>query len=215
MAGHYTAILAHTQGMFDWILYIIESGGYGGIFFLMVLENVFPPIPSEVILPLAGFAAAKGNLHVVAVALVATCGAVIGCLPWYVLGRLFGSRRLKRLSARYGRLLTLSPDDIDVADAWFKRHGQKVVLFGRLAPTVRTLISVPAGIAHMPLGTFLAYSFVGSAIWTTVLALLGYLLKSQYDIIAGYVNLVSDGVVLLIVAAYLYRVITFRAKDTD
>lgn len=198
--------------MFDWTLSIIENGGYPGIFFLMVLENIFPPIPSEVILPLAGFAAARGDLHIVAVAFVATCGAVVGCLPWYVLGRIFSPSRLKRLSARYGRLLTLSPTDIDVAETWFMRHGQTVVLFGRLVPTVRTLISVPAGSTRMPLRTFFLYSFAGSAIWTTMLVFLGYVLQNNYDIVAGYVNPVSDGIVLLIVAAYLYRVITFRAK---
>lgn len=201
--------------MFNWILHIIESGGYGGIFFLMVLENIFPPIPSEVILPLAGFAAARGDLHIVSVILVATCGAVAGCLPWYVLGRIFSTSRLKRLSARYGRLLTLSPDDIDGANRWFTRHGQKTVLFGRLIPTVRTLISIPAGIARMPLGSFLLYSFVGSAIWTTALVFVGYILQSHYDAVSRYVNVVSDGIVLLIIAVYLYRVITFRAEDTN
>lgn len=201
--------------MFEWILSIIESGGYGGIFFLMVLENIFPPIPSELILPLAGFAAAKGDLHIVAVVFVATCGAVAGCLPWYIIGRVFNIERLKRLSVRYGRAFTLSPDDIDVAHMWFQRHGQKTVLLGRLVPTVRTLISVPAGIARMPLTTFLLYSFIGSAVWTTALVLLGYVLQSQYGMVTEYVDIVSKSVVLLIVAVYLYRVITFRVKAKD
>ncbi len=201
--------------MFDWVLSIIESGGYGGIFFLMVLENLFPPIPSELILPLAGFAAAKGDLHVVMVVCIATSGAVVGCLPWYILGRLFGGTRLKRLSARYGRLLTLSPDDIDLAQAWFERHGPTAVLFGRMVPTIRTLISVPAGIARMPLPAFLLYSFIGSMLWTIALTLSGYVLESKYNTVSEYVNLVSNGIVLLMVLIYLYRVITFRAKDTD
>jgi membrane protein DedA with SNARE-associated domain len=200
--------------MFDWILSIITHGGYLGIFFLMVAENIFPPIPSEIILPLAGFAAASGKLGLVRVIFVGTCGAVAGCLPWYVLGRLFGTARLKRLSARYGRAMTLSPDDIDAAREWFGVHGQKAVLFGRLIPTIRTLISIPAGIARMPLGSFLAYSFVGSAVWTTALVLAGYALESQYESVSGYVNLASDAVALLIVGIYIYRVLTFRAKDT-
>jgi membrane protein DedA with SNARE-associated domain len=199
--------------MFAWILYIIESGGYGGIFFLMVLENVFPPIPSELILPLAGFAAAKGNLNIVVVVFVGTCGAVAGCLPWYVLGRFFDSGRLKRLSIRYGRVFPLSPSDIDVAEEWFARHGQKTVLFGRLIPTVRTLISIPAGITRMSLGTFLLYSFLGSALWTALLAILGYILQSQYTVVAQYVDSVAKGVVALALVVYLYRVITFRAEN--
>lgn len=208
-----TAILGRTPYMFAWVLYIIGSGGYWGIFFLMVIENVFPPIPSELILPLAGFAAAKGDLHIVGVALVGTCGAVVGCLPWYILGRLFNTEHLKHISARYGRAFTLSPHDIDAAGAWFSQYGQKMVLFGRLVPTVRTLISIPAGITRMPLCTFLLYSFIGSAIWTTMLALVGYILQSQYTIVTQYVDIVSKGLVLLVVAVYLYRVITFRAED--
>jgi len=200
--------------MFQWTLHIIETGGYFGIFLLMVLENIFPPIPSEVVIPLAGFASAQGELHIALVILVATCGAVVGAIPWYLLGRLFGVRRLKRLSVRYGRLLTLSPVDIDHAQEWFHCHGQKAVLFGRLIPTIRTLISVPAGLARMKLSTFLLYSFIGSAAWTSILALLGYLLESQYDQVAEYLNPVSNAVVALIVAVYLYRVVTFRTNGS-
>lgn len=199
--------------MFDWILSVIEGGGYLGIFFLMVVENIFPPIPSEVILPLAGFAAARGDLNIVVVVMVAAAGAVTGCLPWYVLGRAFGTLRLKRLSARYGRLVTLSPDDIDTAEEWFTRYGEKAVLFGRLLPTIRTLISIPAGIARMPLGSFLSYSFVGSMIWAVALVLVGYALESQHERVSQYVDLASNGIILLIVCVYLYRVITFRTKD--
>ncbi len=196
--------------MFAFILSIITRGGYSGLFLLMVAENVFPPIPSEVILPLAGFAAARGELQLWAVIVWATIGAVVGCLPWYVLGRFFTSERLKRLSARYGRVFTFSSSDIDVAQTWFEKHGQKVVVFARLVPTVRTLISVPAGIARMPLVPFLAYSFLGSALWTTALVLVGYILHSEYTIVSGYIDPVAKGIVFLIVAVYLYRVITFR-----
>mgnify|MGYP001606457775 CR=1 FL=1 len=198
--------------MFDWILQSIESSGYAGIFFLMILENLFPPIPSEVILPLAGFVAARGELHIAGVVLVATAGAVGGCMPWYVLGRVFRTERLKRLSARYGRLLTLSPSDVDRAQAWFARHGQKAVLFGRLIPAVRTLISVPAGSTGMPFSAFVLYSFVGSALWTAMLAALGYILQSQYEKVARSVGVASDVIVMLIIAIYLYRVVPFRNK---
>lgn len=198
--------------MFDWILGIIEAGGYLGIFGLMVLENIIPPIPSEVVIPLAGYAAAEGEMNIALVILVATLGTVVGALPWYLAARLFGTERLKRLSRRYGRLLTLSPSDIDSAESWFHVHGHKIVLFGRLVPTIRTLVSVPAGIARMPFLKFLAYSFVGSLLWTTLLALLGYYLETQHDKVAAYLDPVSNGIVILIVGAYLYRVVTFKAK---
>lgn len=196
--------------MFDWTLGIIETGGYAGIFLLMVLENIFPPIPSEVIIPLAGYSAASGEMNIGIVILVASLGAIVGALPWYFLGRFFGADRLKRLSLRFGRLLTLSPSDIDTASNWFNKHGHKAVLFGRLIPAVRTLISVPAGLARMPMGGFLFYSFIGSAIWTTMLALFGYFLQSQHEIVANYLNPVSDLVIITIIGVYLYRVITFK-----
>ena len=200
--------------MFSWILAVIETGGYAGIFFLMVLENLFPPLPSEVIIPLAGYAAAEGNMNIALVILVAAFGAVVGAMPWYLAARLFGITRLKRLSVRYGRLLTLSPKDIDVAEAWFHTRGHKIVLLGRLVPTVRTLISVPAGIARMPFLKFLAYSFVGSFLWTTLLALLGYFLESQHDRVAMYLDPVSNAIIVLILGAYLYRVVTFKGGRT-
>lgn len=198
--------------MFDWTVHIIDIGGYWGLFGLMVLENIFPPIPSEVIIPLAGYSAASDGMSLPLVILVASLGTVVGTLPWYMAGRLVGTSRLKRWSLRYGRLLTVSPHHIDVAETWFQSHGSKAVLFGRLIPTVRTLISVPAGIARMPLRSFLAYSFAGSFLWTTLLASLGFVLESQHEKVADYLNPVSNFIVLLIVGTYLYRVITFKSK---
>lgn len=198
--------------MFDWTIHIIETGGYLGIFGLMVLENIFPPIPSELIIPLSGYAAAEGELNIFLVIIVATLGAVVGSLPWYYLGRFFSVQRLKRLSLSYGRLLTLSPSDIDKANEWFATHGRAAVLFGRLIPTVRTLISVPAGIAAMPLSKFILYTTIGSGLWTSLLAFFGYVLQSQHELVGVYLNPVSDFIVILIVGAYLYRVITFKAK---
>ncbi len=198
--------------MFDWTLHIIETGGYAGIFFLMVLENIFPPIPSEVIIPLAGYAAAAGEMNIFLVILVVSLGTVAGVLPWYILGRMFGIKRLKRLSLRYGRALTLTPEDIDAAEVWFHRYGRKAVLFGRMIPTIRTLISVPAGIAKMPVWSFLLYSFIGSLLWSTLLALTGYFLQSQHDKIGNYLDPISNAIVALIFATYFYRVITFKKK---
>lgn len=198
--------------MFEWALHIIESGGYSGIFFLMVLENIFPPIPSELVLPLAGFAAAKGDLHIIGVLASATLGAVVGCLPWYFLGRLCGIARVRKLSERYGRIMTVSPQDVDDAQVWFHQHGHIAVFFGRLVPTIRTLISVPAGISRMPLLRFLGYTTIGTFLWTMLLSSAGYILESQYDKVSVFVNVLSDVIVAGIILWYLYRVTTFKVK---
>lgn len=200
--------------MFSWILHIIESSGYLGIFFLMILETLFPPIPSELVIPLAGFAAAKGDLNIIGVIIATVSGGVVGCIPWYVLGRAFGITRLKKLSKRFGRVLTLSADDIDSAQAWFQKHGHLAVFFGRLMPTVRSLISVPAGIAHMPFVRFLVYSFLGTFIWSSMLLFAGYVLESQYDALSKYIDFVSNAIIVSFVSIYIYRVITYKNRDS-
>lgn len=196
--------------MFDWALSVMEANGYLGIFALMVLENVFPPIPSEIIIPVAGYAAANGTFHIALVILVASLGATVGATLWYVVGRVFGITRLCALSARYGRLLTLAPHDIDAAAEWFTRHGRKAVLIGRIIPTIRTLISIPAGIARMPVLEFLFFTFIGSFIWTAGLAIAGYILEQNAAAASHWLNPVSDAVIVLIVLLYVYRVITFK-----
>jgi len=199
--------------MFDWILHIIESGGYIGIFLLMVLENLFPPIPSELIIPLAGFSAAKGDLNIFGVLFATLSGGLVGCIPWYVLGRVYGIQRLKKLTERFGRILTLTSRDIDASEAWFAQYGNFAVFFGRLIPTVRTLISVPAGIAKMSFTSFLVYSLLGSAIWTSLLLFVGYSLEGQYtQTISADINTVSNIVVILIITIYVYRVLTYPNK---
>jgi membrane protein DedA with SNARE-associated domain len=201
--------------MFDWITGFVVRGGYVGVCLLMLAENVVPPIPSELIMPLAGFTAARGQLSLLLVVLAGTAGSILGAVFWYYVGRRLGSERLKRLTARHGRWLTLSPDDVDRADDWFRRHGARAVFFGRLIPTVRTLISVPAGIAGMPLPRFLAWSVLGTGLWTALLAGAGYLLQSQYERVSDYLNPVSTVVVVLIIGWYLYRVVTFRSAGRD
>ncbi len=198
--------------MFQWILHIVESGGYAGIFLLMMLENIFPPIPSEVVIPLAGFAAARGDLSVLGVIVATTLGGLVGCIPWYFLGRFFGIRRLEQLSERYGRLLTLSPEDVRSAQAWFHTHGHLAVFFGRLMPAVRTLISVPAGIAHMPFWRFLLYSLFGTLVWNSTLLFCGYVLETQYEKIAVYVDFFSTAIIVFFISVYIYRVVTYRAE---
>lgn len=196
--------------MFEWIVDILARAGYLGVALLMLAENLFPPIPSEFIMPLAGFVAARGDMSLVGVIAAGTLGSVLGALPWYWAGRRFGPERLKRLAGRHGRWLTISPIDVDRAHAWFDRRGRIGVLVGRLVPAVRTLISVPAGLAAMPIVPFLAYSTIGTVIWTTLLAAAGYLLQDQYEQVATYLDPVSKGVVGLIVLTYLYRLVTWQ-----
>lgn len=198
--------------MFEMITEMLQRGGYLGVFALMALENIFPPIPSELIMPFAGYVAARGELHVVGVLLAGTAGSVAGALPWYYAGRRFGKERLDQMAGRHARWLTITHGDIARAMDAFERHGRKVVLLGRLVPAIRTLISVPAGLARMHFGEFLLYSTIGSLIWTSLLTGAGYLLESQYARVAEYVDPVSTAVLAALVLWYLYRLVTFRTS---
>lgn len=198
--------------MFEWITDFVDRAGYLGVFLLMLVENVFPPIPSELIMPLAGFTAAEGKLNVILVVLAGAAGSLLGALFWYYVGRWLGRERLQRFAARHGRWLTLTPGQVDEARDWFGRHGATAVFLGRLVPTVRTLISVPAGVAGMPLTRFLAFTALGTGLWTVLLAGAGYLLQDQYGRVAAYVGPVSNLVFLLIAAFYLYRVVTHPGR---
>ncbi|XWN31592.1 MAG: DedA family protein [Devosia sp.] len=200
--------------MFDWITGLVEDGGYVGVFFLMFLENVFPPIPSELIMPLAGFVAARGELGFLGVIAAGTLGSLLGTTLWFGLGHMVGIGRIKRLAERHGRWLTLSPDDVTRAQMVFARYGVLAIFFGRLIPAIRTLISVPAGLAQMKLPVFLFWTALGTCLWTTALASAGYLLESQYALIEGQINAVSNVILVLVVIWYVYRVISFgRPRD--
>jgi membrane protein DedA with SNARE-associated domain len=200
--------------MFDWMTAFQKMGNVG-IVLLMFAENVFPPIPSELIMPLAGFSAARGERNLVIVIIAGSIGSLLGALLWYYIGKKIGADRLKRWATKHGRWLTLSPKEVDQTCAWFNRHGGKAVFIGRLIPAVRTLISVPAGIAGMPLASFLLYSAAGTILWTALLATAGYLLESQYDKVAHWMNPISNVVIGLIVLGYLYRVVRFPRRVSD
>ncbi|WP_246737169.1 DedA family protein [Methylobacterium sp. DB0501] len=178
----------------------------------MLLDNVFPPIPSELVMPLAGFVSARGQTSFVGVVISGTAGSLAGALIWYGVGRRLGHERLLRFAARHGRWLTLSPAEVERASAWFVRHGGGAVFLGRMIPGVRSLISVPAGVAGMPLVPFLAYSTMGSAIWTGLLATAGYRLGADYRAVAGFIEPIGNGVLILALALYLYRVLTFNRR---
>jgi membrane protein DedA with SNARE-associated domain len=198
--------------MFDRIRAYIESGGYLGITLLMFLENLFPPIPSELIMPAAGFEAARGTKSLPLVILSGHAGSLLGALFWYYAGRAFGKARLKTWARRHGRWLTLKPRDVDRVDHWFHRHAGMAVLVGRVIPTVRTLISVPAGVFGMKLPAFLIFTTIGTFLWTAALASGGYLLASHHERVADYINPVATTVVTLVVIGYLVRVLTWKAE---
>ncbi|AXG99553.1 DedA family protein [Deinococcus wulumuqiensis] len=188
--------------MTDWIQNLMDSMGYLGILLLMVLENIFPPIPSELIMPSAGFAAARGDMSLGMVVLMGTLGSVIGTLPLYYIGKAFGEDKLVAWADKHGKWLTLSGKDIKKADDWFDRHGSKAVLFGRMVPGIRSLLSLPAGMSEMPLPKFLIYSAIGSALWSAALAYAGYALGENYDRVEQYVGPASKVILgLLVVGA--------------
>ena len=150
--------------MTEWITETMQSLGYFGIAFLMFLENLFPPIPSELIMPLAGFTVAQGDMQLIPAIVAGVIGTILGAYPWYYAGKLISEDRLRQLADRYGRWLSLSGADIDKADRWFQAYGNKAVLLCRLVPGVRTLISLPAGFGEMPLVPFTVYSTIGSTL---------------------------------------------------
>ena len=199
-------------GVFDWATSFIETYGLAAIGLLMFVENLFPPIPSELVMPLAGFTAARGDMSLALAVVAGAIGSLLGAAFWYWAGATLGATRLKRFANRHGRWLTLAPEDIDAACVWFRRHGRLAVLVGRLVPGVRTLISVPAGISGMPFLPFLAWSAIGTAIWTTGLAAAGWLLESRYHAVADWTGPVSNIVVGVLLLWYLYRVVTFRRR---
>ncbi|SDE65125.1 membrane protein DedA, SNARE-associated domain [Paracoccus isoporae] len=196
--------------MFEWVVSVIEGWGYPGVFLLMLAENVFPPIPSEVIMPLAGYLVGEGELDLTLTIIAGTAGSVLGTSLWYLVGQVFGAPRLKRWAARWGRVLTMSPSDIDGAIGWFDRHGRAAVFFGRMLPAIRTLISVPAGIARMKFWRFLLLTIAGSAIWTVLLTVAGLILQDQFERVSAFIDPVSKLIVLSVVVIYVYRVITWK-----
>lgn len=195
--------------MFTRVAESLAHAGYFGIFLLMVAENLFPPIPSEMVMPLAGFLAAQGQLSLPGAVAAGMAGSVVGALFCYWVGLRLGQDRLRHLAARHGRWTTVTPQDVDAASAWFDSNGGRVVFLGRMVPAIRTFISVPAGVARMPMATFLGLTAAGRAIWSVALAAAGYLLESQYTRVADWVNPVSTLVVVALAVWYLSRGLGF------
>ncbi|KAF0094566.1 MAG: DedA family protein [Puniceicoccaceae bacterium 5H] len=198
--------------MTDWITHIIESMGYAGIALLMFLENVFPPIPSELIMPLGGYSATQGELSFWGICIAGTVGSVLGQIPLYYLGRLWGEARLRRLADRHSKWLLVDSGDIDRASRWFSRYGGWSIFLARLVPGIRTLISIPAGMHKMNLFSFLLYSTVGMGLWATFLAWAGRLLGENYDEVGRYLSPISYGVFALLAIAAVWWMVQKKRK---
>ncbi|HET7268401.1 MAG TPA: DedA family protein [Oleiagrimonas sp.] len=195
-----------------WIIDILQHMGYLGVALLALVENVFPPIPSELILPLAGFMVAQGSMTLIGAILAGTLGSVVGAMVLYGVGWWFGEQRLKTFADRHGRWLTLSRRDVEKASAWFARHGTWAVFVCRMIPGMRSLISIPAGLQHMNLVKFLLATTAGSLVWTCLLVVAGVVLGSRFGEVGQYVGPLSDVVIAGIVIVYVWRVV--RHKGT-
>lgn len=200
--------------MNDFITRTTESLNYAGVALLMVLENLFPPIPSEVVMPTAGAAARSGDASLVGMILAGTLGSVVGTLPWYGAGRWIGTERFQGWIGRHGHWLGTDPDEIARMDEWFDRYGSWAVLIGRLVPGVRTLISVPAGLSEMSLGRYLAATTIGTAVWTALLAAVGYWLEGQSETLARVLKFIGMGVIGVLTVLYVVRVVRRRREKS-
>jgi membrane protein DedA with SNARE-associated domain len=201
--------------MGDWVVRLIEQSGYLGVGFLMFLETVFPPIPSEIIMPVAGVAAAKGRMSFALATAAGTTGAMLGNILWYLAARALGHDRLRPFVERYGKWLTLSWNEVERAHHWFEAHGIAFVLVGRLIPTVRSLVSIPAGLLDMRFRNFVIASTIGTAMWTALLTAAGYMLQENFHQIDHVIGPVSNVVLALLVATYLWRLFAHRPDPSD
>jgi membrane protein DedA with SNARE-associated domain len=207
------------ENLTDWATDIVERLGYLGVAMLVALENVFPPIPSEVVLGLAGYTASQGDAWVVGMIIAATIGSVLGAWILYGLAAAIGPVRVRAIVLRYGTWVGFGEPDLDRAEEWFDRRSRSAVLVCRCVPLIRSLISIPAGFRRMPLGMFTLFTLVGSLVWNTVLVTAGYLLAEQWERVLEYTEPFQTVVVVLagvLVVALVARkvVMTSRARAT-
>jgi len=194
----------------DWVVRLIEQSGYLGVGFLMFLETVFPPIPSEVIMTVAGVTAAKGELELSLVIVSGTAGAMLGNIFWYLAARAIGIERLKPVIQKHGRWLTVNWREVQRAQQWMEKHGIAFVLVGRVIPTMRSLVSVPAGLLKMRFRSFVIASTLGTFVWTALLAGAGFRLRSDFEQVDQFVAPVANAILALMVLAYLWRLVTHK-----
>jgi membrane protein DedA with SNARE-associated domain len=192
----------------EWVVRVIEALGYPGLTGLVALENLFPPIPSEVILPLAGFLTGQGRFSFPLVLLATTLGSILGALALYGIGMMVGQLGIRTLFERYGRWAMLTPEDLTRAEEWFDRYGAIAVFVGRLVPVVRSLVSIPSGYRRMPVGQFLLLTGFGSALWNGALVTLGWVFGENWHQIEQYVGWLQYaviGVVALLVLRFVWQ----------
>jgi membrane protein DedA with SNARE-associated domain len=187
------------------VLTLLERGGYAGLAAFMFLENIIPPVPSEIIMPWAGFQAANGRFSYTLAVLVGSAGSLAGSTAWYFVARRVGPERLARWIDSHGRWLGIFPEDLEKAQRAFRRRGWLIVCVGRLLPGVRTLISVPAAFAGMPLVPFVAFSATGTVIWTAALAAGGWILGARYEALGNYLSHAATAVFAVMVLIVIIR----------
>lgn len=196
--------------MENFVIGIMNKFGYLGIFLLILLENLFPPIPSEVILTFGGFMTISTSMNVFGVILVSTIGSLLGAIILYYLGKILNKERINRIiKSKYGKLLRIKSKDIEMADKWFDTKGRKTVFFCRFIPVVRSLISIPAGMSEMPLPQFTIYTFFGSLIWNTVLILIGAFAGDKKDYILSLLDDVSNIVLIALIVIFIVLIYKF------
>ena len=197
-------------GIAGWAAHVMESLGAPGAGLANAVDTVFPFVPSELILPLAGFTAGQGRMGLAATILCATVGSIVGSLIVYAAGALLGRERTRAIA---GRIPLVKAHEIDRAEVWFARHGAKAVFFARMVPVLRSLISIPAGIERMPVVTFTVFTALGSLIWNTAFVLAGYWLGDNWVLVEEYGGLVSKAVVLVALAAVVYFVVSRATRS--
>ncbi|MFS0674305.1 DedA family protein [Ornithinibacillus sp. 179-J 7C1 HS] len=198
--------------MQEWITSIMEQFGYLGIFFMMALENVFPPIPSEIVLPFGGFMTTNSALTVSGVIVTATTGSILGAIILYGIGLLIDVKRLEKIIDRWGHLIRINKEDIHKADRWFDKYGYWTVLFCRMIPLVRSLISIPAGMSNMSFTLFILFTLIGTLIWNVILIMIGVVLGENWQDILGFMDMYSTityafitGVVIIVVILFIVK----------
>lgn len=196
--------------MEEFILSMMNQFGYIGVFLLIAIENIFPPIPSEVILLFGGFMTTYSELNIILMIIFATLGSLLGAIVLYYIGKILNKERLKKIvSGKIGKVLRLKNSDIDKADEWFDTKGNKTVFFCRFIPIVRSLISIPAGMSEMPLGKFFLYTTTGSLIWNTVLIVIGSIVGENWQSILNIFDTYSNIVLVLLVIIFVVGVYVF------
>lgn len=193
----------------QWAVDLMETLGSPGAGLAIALENIFPPLPSEVILPLAGFTASRGSFSLIEVLIWTTLGSLLGALALYGLGYWLGSERLKKIVAR---IPLMKVSDVERSEAWFAKHGSSAVFFGRMLPIFRSLISIPAGVTHMRLWRFIVLTTAGSAIWNSIFVIAGFLLGENWHLVEEYANILQY-VVIAIVLVVLISMVTMRIRS--